>query len=870
MLSPEREKLFIIDGNSFCYRAYYAIRGLSTSQGVPTNAIYGFVNMLNRIIKQNNPQYLAVAFDRKGPTFRHKLFEDYKIKRPPMPEELVVQLDMIKQIVGAYNIPIFEKEGYEADDIIATIVHKLQSPQLLICIVTADKDVLQLVSNGICVYNPYNKENPLYDLTYIREKFGVEPEAIPDFLALTGDSTDNIPGIKGIGEKTARDLLKKFRSLDNLFAHKDEIEKENLIKTIEREKEKIFLNRKLALLDRDIPLEVNLEDMRIKPPDKNRLVSIFKELEFKHLLKDLLKEEENRAEIETIEIGKKIDWSLYLKKLRDKKKFSFVLKTDDNSILKGVYIFYGEEILFISLDRNISEIGKEELMLIFADESLEKICHDFKKIKSLVDSNGMEIKGYVLDVMLASYLLNPSSSGYTVEDIAFEYLDISLHGNISQDIYEKETVKIIFLLSEVLEQKLKEKQLLELYVNLELPLVDVLYAMEKKGVYVDVNFLQDLSEDLKRRITGIEKEIFRISGEEFNLDSPKQMRKILFENLKLPVMKKVKTGPSTDEEVLVKLSKLHPLPALILEYRELTKLKSTYVDGLLASIDNKTGRVHSNFSQVSTETGRLSSSNPNLQNIPIKTEFGRQIRKAIAVPDKEHLLLSADYSQIELRILAHLSRDKALIDAFNNGIDIHTHTASIIFSLPMDKITPQMRSIAKTINFGIVYGMSPFGLAKELDIDLQEAERFIEAYFVRYPGVKKYIEEKIKEARENGYVTTILKRRRYIPHINSPQQTLRQFSERIAINTPVQGSAADIIKLAMLNVSKAISERKFDAYIILQIHDELLFEFHQRFLDDLKEIVRKEMENVVKLDIPLKVSLRTGFNWLEMKEINNP
>ncbi|MCM8783481.1 MAG: DNA polymerase I [Candidatus Omnitrophica bacterium] len=867
----EKERLFILDGNSFCYRAYYAIKGLSTSKGMPTNAIYGFVNMLNKIIREEKPQYLAVAFDMKGPTFRHKLFEDYKIKRPPMPNDLVEQLVIIKDIVQAYNIPIFEKEGYEADDIIATIVNKLKNNPLLIFIVTADKDVLQLVENGICVYNPYSKDNPIYDLKYVHEKFGIMPQFIPDFLALTGDDTDNIPGIKGIGEKTARQLLDKFHSLDNLLSQSNKIANDILRKTIETERERIVLNRKLALLNRDVPLEFNFEEMRVSSPDKNRLLCIFKELEFKNLLKELIKDEVHKPEAEILEITDRKGWNSYLNIIREKGKFSFILDMEEHSVLGGVYVYYGEKILFINLDKKNSELTIEDISCIFSDASLVKICHDLKRIKPSLEGNGILIKGYVFDIMLASYLLNPSASDYTVENIALDYLNVLpplASQKFSEGIYSKETTKIIFALFGILEQQLKEKQLLDLYLNLELPLVDVLCSMENKGVFIDLNFLQNLSQDLRKRIEEIKREIFHIADEEFNLDSHLQLRKILFEKLKLPVIKRVKTGPSTDEEVLVKLSDTHRLPQLILEYREVAKLKSTYVDGFFASINPKTGRIHSNFSQINTETGRLSSSNPNLQNIPIKTDFGRQIRRAITVPDKEYLLLSADYSQIELRILAHLSGDKTLVDAFNNGVDIHTHTASTIFSLPMDKITSQMRSFAKTINFGILYGMSPFGLAKELNIDLKESERFIEAYFMRYAGVKSYIEEKIKEARDKGYVTTMLNRRRYIPYINSPNQTLRQLSERIAINTPVQGSAADIIKLAMYRIYKEISNRGLEASIILQIHDELLFEFHQRFIVDLLEIVRKEMENVIKLNIPLKVSMKTGHNWLEMQELN--
>ncbi|MCM8798587.1 MAG: DNA polymerase I [Candidatus Omnitrophica bacterium] len=871
MSTTEREKLFILDGNSFCYRAYYAIRGLSNSKGMPTNAIYGFVNMLNKIIKEEKPTYLAVAFDMKGPTFRHRLFEEYKIKRPPMPKDLQEQMEIIKEIIEAYNIPIFEQEGYEADDVMATMVERLKNPRLLIYLVTADKDVLQLIEEGIFVYNPYHGDNPIYDFKAVMERFGAKPAFIPDFLALSGDVSDNIPGISGVGEKTAKQLLERFHTIDNLLSHTTEIEKESLRQIIEREKERIVLNRRLVLLNRDLPLQVKLEDLSIKPPDKSKLFRLFKELEFKQLIKELFREGSGRVEIKLEKITTDKEWVDFEELIKREGKFSFSFTRDKLFSLKSIYIGCRERVFFIPLAKNEQgvEIGKRKIAQIFSDDSLVKICYDLKQIRNIFDKNGITIKGYIFDIMLASYLLNPSTTGYTLPDIILEYLEtVPPFSEEGEEIYNQEVVKLIFRLFPLLETKLIEKKLIDLYTKIELPLVDVLLAMEKKGVYIDINFLKGIAENLEKNIREIKKEIFQISEQEFNLDSPKQMREILFNKLKLPVIKKVKTGASTDEEVLIKLAELHRLPKLILDYREIAKLKSTYVENFLNCIDRETQRIHTTFSQVNTETGRLSSSNPNLQNIPIKTEIARQIRKAISVPDKKHILLSADYSQIELRILAHLSGDEVLIEAFRNGMDIHLHTASLIFSLPMDKITPQMRSLAKTINFGIIYGMSPYGLSKELNIKIEEAEKFITAYFMRYPRVKTYMEEKIREAREKGYVTTLLNRRRYIPYINSSYQTLRQFSERTAINTPVQGSAADIIKLAMLNLYKKITLQGIRASLILQIHDELLFELDKELLTELKELVKKEMESVIDLKVPLKVSLKAGYNWLEMESIN--
>jgi len=865
-LFKEKNKLFILDGNSFCYRAYYAIRGLSTSKGMPTNAIFGFVNMLNKIIKEEKPHYLAVAFDMKGPTFRHRLFEEYKIKRPPMPNDLIEQMEVIKEIVNAYNIAIFEKEGYEADDIIATMVNKFKHYDILIYIITADKDMLQLVDERVYIYNPYRKDNPICDIKYVRDKYGIEPKFIPDLIALLGDNTDNIPGIPGIGEKTAIALLKEFRSLDNLLLNIKDIKKEDLRKTIENEKEKIILNRKLALLNREVSLKVNLEDLEVKPPHRGKLIRIFKELEFRNFLKELLKGESESLSLEVKEVKHKEDLAKILERFE---KFSFTLNIE-NFILKGVYLCNGKNIYYISLE-NDSEIKREDMGQLFSDERISKICYDIKSIKKLFEENNLLIKGKIFDIMLISYLLNPSAVSYSLSDIALEYLETIpsfVFQEVSEEVYNQEAVWVIYKLSELMERELEKKNLLELYFNLEFPLVDVLLAMEKKGVYIDTNFLKKFSEELDKKIRKIKEEIFELSEKEFNLDSPKQMREILFDKLKLPVIKRVKTGPSTDEEVLIKLSELHKLPKLILEYRELAKLKSTYIDGLFSAIDKKTKRIHTTFNQINTETGRLSSSNPNLQNIPVKTEFGKQIRRAIAVPDERYLLLSADYSQIELRILAHLSEDETLIDAFNKGIDIHAHTASMIFSLPIDKITPEMRNFAKTVNFGIIYGMSPFGLSKELNIDIKEAEKFIQEYFLRYPKVKKYIEEKIEEARKNGYVSTLLNRRRYIPYINSSNQSLRQFAERVAVNTPVQGSAADVIKLAMVNIYREFKDKNIEAHLILQIHDELLFELSKDLLNKVIEVVKREMENVIELKIPLKVNLKTGYNWLEMRPLN--
>ncbi len=870
-----KDKLFLLDGNSFCYRAYYAIRGLSTSAGRPTNAIYGFVNMLRGIIEEEHPRYLAVAFDMKGPTFRHRMFDGYKIKRRPMPEDLAEQMPVIKEIIGAYNISIFEKEGYEADDILATLVNQLKRPDLDIRIVTGDKDALQLVDEGVCVYNPYHKEAIIYDRQAVQDKFGVEPEFIPELLALIGDATDNIPGIKGIGEKTARDLLQQFKSLDMLLARLEEVKKEDLRGKIKENAQEIRLNRELVVLDKNVPIEFNLEDLRIKPPQKERLAVLFKELEFRNLLKDLVRDENAPVVLDFEEINTRKEFEALADRIKQRKEFVFVAEPmPTNSSEEGILlcIYQGEERPFIvRIGCSNSGITPQDLALLLEDNACLKICYDLKHSRFILDKKNIAIGKKIFDIMLAAYLVNPSAPGFGLADISLDYL-----GRLPEEAFGRtdETIgksvksaQLISGLFPILFRKLKERELLDLYENVEMPLADVLFSMEKRGVYLDLDFLRKISEELNSKITALREDIFETAGRAFNLDSPKQMREVLFTDLKLPVIKRGKTGPSTDEEVLMKLSRTHKLPKMLLEYRELAKLKSTYVDSLPRLINPRTKRIHTTFNQAGTETGRLSSSNPNLQNIPVKSDFTRRIRKAISSPGKDILLLSADYSQIELRILAHLSEDSALISAFQDGLDIHRHSASLIFSLPQEKIDNAMRSIAKTVNFGIIYGMSPFGLAKELNIEIEEAEGFIKSYFDRYPRVKSYVEDKIKEARLRGYVTTILNRRRYIPEINNPHQGIRQFAERIAVNTPVQGSAADIIKLAMLNIHRRIISEGIDAHLILQIHDELLFEFSRDCLDVLVKIVSNEMENVVKLCVPLKVSLKTGYNWLEMESV---
>lgn len=882
------KKLFLIDGNSFCYRAFYAIRSLSTSKGQPTNAIYGFVAMLNKIIKEETPQYLAIAFDLKGPTFRHKRFEEYKIHRKPMPDELAEQIPVIKEVIKAYNIPIYEKEGYEADDILATIAKKFERQGYEIYIITGDKDMLQLVNSHIKIYNVH-KEGLTYDEEKVKQRYGVGPDKIVDLIALMGDSSDNIPGVAGIGEVTAAQLIEKFGSFDRILSSIDNIEPESLRKRLKEFKDQAQLSKELATVDCDVPIDVDLDEAKLKEPDRTRLYELFKELEFKSLLKDYApsgNEPDGKYKL----IEDEGDFKGLIKELERVGEFALDFETTGTDPLVcepvGVSFCWKEcEAYYVP----IKEAGEgfdakyvlSKLRHIFEDPRKKKIGQNIKYEKVLLENYGVQLKGISFDTMVASYLLNPSKLNHNLDDIALEYLNLKMtpitdllgkgKGRITMRQVALEEIKryccqdsdATLRLERILKPQLKEKGLDELFYDVEMPLIDCLADMELAGVAIDVKLLAKMSKEVDAQLIKLTSEIYEIAGCKFNINSPKQLSEILFEKLKLPVVKRTKTGTSTDVEVLENLATIHALPACLLKYRELAKLKSTYVDALPDLINPKTGRVHTSFNQTVTQTGRLSSSDPNLQNIPIKTGIGRQIRKAFIAGETDHLILSADYSQIELRILAHFSGDKELVEAFKEDRDIHKHTASLVFGVPEEEVTEDMRSAAKTVNFGIIYGMSPYGLSKDLGIEPAKAKEFIDSYFERYGKVKAYIEDIIEEARERGYVTTILNRRRYIPEISSRNNSIRQFAERTAINTPIQGSAADLIKVAMINIHNTIKEEKLKSKMILQVHDELVFEVPKKESDFIKEMVKTKMEGAAKLKVPIKVEIRAGKNWLE-------
>jgi len=840
-------EIVLIDATAFCYRAFYALKELSTSYGQPTNAVYGFVNMLNKVLKDSAPEYIAVCFDISRKTFRSEKFVEYKIQRPPIPNSLASQIPLIKEIISAYNITISEKEGYEADDIIATLKKRARENGLSVRIVSSDKDLLQLVDENTVVFSPYKDQGIVYDKKAVIERFGVEPKRIIDIFALMGDASDNIPGVPGIGPKTARELIRGFGSLKALLKNIDSINPVKVRRAIKDNLNKIELNQQLCTLDDRVDIDFSLDKLKLKESDPKEMLKLFKRLEFKKFIKEfsLSEEEEN---IDSVRLNKK--------------EINSLLKSEDELVL------YGDSIdsLVFSINGKLFELDtdREKLKSILADPKIKKIGHDLKRLKVALAKDNINLEGLFFDVMVASYLVNPAKSNTSLSDTAWDYLEKVPHDS---GMDNRKATDVISKLKPILDKELKNRALEGLYYNIEMPLLDVLACMELAGIKLDLEVLKGLSRDIERRLIKLIQEIYEISGCQFNINSPKQLREILFVRLKLPIVKKSKTGASTDEEVLRNLSSKHRLPALLLEYRQLTKLKSTYIDTLPNLVDPKTKRVHTCFNQTATETGRLSSTNPNLQNIPVKTDIGRQIRRAIISRGKNSYLLSCDYSQIELRVLAHLSKDKNLISAFKNDEDIHRATAALIYGVKMDDVDTAMRETAKRVNFGITYGLTSYGLSKDLGISIEEAQGFIDSYFTRFPGVKGYIQEQIQRVEKDGFVTTILGRRRYLPEINNKNQGVKQFAQRQAVNTPIQGSASDLIKLAMISIDKEIKLKELPAEMILQIHDELLFDVPISQLKGFVGLVREKMENVMKLVVPIRVDIKKGINWLEMEDV---
>lgn len=882
-----RKKLFLIDGNSFCYRAFYAIRSLSNSKGQPTNAVYGFVTMMRKIVEDNKPDMLAVAFDMKGPTFRHKKFEDYKIHRKPMPDDLVSQMHYIKEAVRAYNIPIFELQGYEADDVLATLAVSAEDHDIDTFIVTGDKDALQLVGEHIKVFSTH-KEGLIYDAAKVKEAYGVPPDRMVDIMGLMGDATDNIPGVPGIGEKTAVELLAEFGSLDNLYKNIDKVKGEARKKTLTENEKLAYLSKELAVLDAKVPIKIDFKELELQKPDEGKLLKLFKELEFKSFVKELTPKGELKSTYKLIDSEK--EFEKLLKDLDSEKEFAFDTETTSEDPMRArlVGISFSWDIgkaFYVPFNGSLKpEAILDALKPVLEDAKIKKIGQNIKYEYVVLANHGIGLKGVSFDTMVGSYLCNPSKLNHNLEDISIEFLGHKMTTSIEELIgkgkgaitmdrvdidkvsaYCCEDSDVTLRLKSVIEKSIAEKGLRELFDKVEIPLIPVLGTMERSGVSIDKGYLGKLSGEMEKKLDILTKKIYKIAGEEFNINSPKQLSKILFEKLKLPVIKRTKTGISTNEDVLMKLASKHELPKSLIEYRELAKLKSTYVDSLPELINPDTGKVHTSFNQTVTATGRLSSSDPNLQNIPIKTDEGKKIRRAFIASANDSLLLSADYSQIELRVLAHFSGDKQLAKAFKEGLDIHTYTASLVFGIGEKEVSSEMRGMAKTVNFGIIYGMSPYGLSQSLGIEVDKAKEFIDSYFARYPDVKRYMDGLIEAARKDGYVVTILGRRRYIPEINSPDMRMRQFAERTAVNTPIQGTAADIIKVAMISIEENLEKKGLSSKMIMQVHDELVFDCPKKEISEVYKIVKHGMEDVIKLNVPVEAHIEVGKNWLEME-----
>jgi DNA polymerase I len=874
--------LYLLDISSYIYRAFHAIRGLSTSQGFPTNAAFGVTNMLLKVLRERQPQYLALAFDSKAPTFRHREYPEYKAHRPPMPEELAMQLPYIQKIIQGLNLPGLEMEGFEADDLIATLVRRARAQGFEVEIVSGDKDLLPLVQEGVVMWDPM--KDVRFDLEAIREQYGLPPEELVEVKALAGDASDNIPGVPGIGEKTALKLIARYHSVENLLAHIKDIKEKGLRAKLAEHAEQARLSRRLVLLDDEVPLEADPENLRPGPPDPEVLRPLFRELEFTKFTQELGFDAPPAGDFQLVQDQPALEQvAAALKDAREAGVF-FLLGEQHPVMAKvagvacawqpgaGAYLpFHGEL---------APEIIWQALAPVFQDPGILKMGSDLKAALQVCGRFGQELAGARGDILLASYLLNPARYDQTMENVARHYLGVNLASprelagrpTAPQELplelagqYAGQRAAAIVEVWPRLAAELDQEGLLPLYQELELPLLAVLARMEARGIGVDREFLRRFGRELESDMQRLEQEIYAEAGEPFLIQSPQQLGRILFEKLKLTPQKKTKgkTAYSTDMEVLQSLSEEAPIAAKVISYRSLGKLKATYVDALLKLVNPATGRVHTTFVQSAAATGRLSSRDPNLQNIPVRGEMGAQLRQAF-VADPGHIFLSADYSQMELRLLAHFSEDPTLLQAFQEGRDIHRQTAAAVFNLHPELVSADMRRQAKVINFGIIYGMSAFGLAKQLGVGNRLSQEFIQRYFARHPQVKAYLDHTLEEARQRGWVTTLLGRRRQFPHLKSSNRLVRQEAERAAVNTPLQGSAADIIKKAMLEVEGALAQAGLAAQMLLQIHDELLLEAPQEELAATAKVVRQVMEGVVSLKIPLVVDLSAGPHWGEM------
>lgn len=890
--TKEKEKFVIIDGNSLIHRAFHALPPtMQTVRGEHTNAIYGFLSMLFRLLEEEQPHYIAVAFDPPGPSFRQKIYADYKGHREKTPRELGEQMARIREILEAMRIALFEVPGFEADDVIGFLTQKAKEERLEAVVVSGDADLLQLVDDsvevlltrrGITMVDRCNR-------AYLQERFGLTPEQWVDFKALKGDPSDNIPGIPGIGDKTARNLLWEYGSIEGILESLSLL-KGKLRENLEVNREQLFTGRELNMIRRDLPLEFTRHCCRMEEPDLGLLLPLFQDLEFKNFSERVMASFPGAA-------GSVPELPLRGDRVRDAVQLSAILSGLEQGSKMAVLAQRAPERPYWRRPPRLLAFALDEARCYYLDpadftaqEGIWKLfarafqnCsgglvgHGVKYFYSFFSHSGLDEPPFTFDCRLAAYLVDPGRGSYDLQGLLSRYLGLPAMETSGKerrgeplDMEQQgrtlaTAAAYLFSLQEKIGASLAERSLERLYYDLELPLASILAAMERQGIAVDLSLLHDLTAEICSRIGGLEEKIYALAGESFNLNSPQQLAEILFERLKLPVVRKTKTGYSTDARVLAELAPQHEIVAEILRYRQLIKLEGTYLSGLLPLVDSGDHKLYTNFNQTVTATGRLSSSEPNLQNIPIRLEEGRRIRFAFIPSRRNRVFLAADYSQIELRVLAHLSRDPILLDAFRKDEDIHRRTAAEVFHVPAEEVSAAMRGKAKAVNFGIIYGISDYGLAQGLGVSRKEAQRYIESYFARYEGVSEYMQRLIREARETGYVTTLLGRRRYLPEIRSTHFGRRSFAERTARNTPVQGSAADIIKLAMLRVARTIRDGGFGAQLLLQIHDELLFEIDESKLNLIAPVIRQDMEQACTLEIPLKVDLKCGPSWAELE-----
>ena len=875
------KKILLIDGSSLIFRAFYAIKNLTTKDGVFVNGVYGFLNMYYKALELTNPTHVFVAFDKGSKTFRHTEYSDYKGTRDKAPNEITYQFGILKDLLSSMNVNYLELDEYEADDILGTIAKLAQKEGFEVDIFTGDRDYLQLVDDNIFVYLTKKgiSEIKLMDNNAIYEDFGISPKQLIEVKALQGDSSDNIPGVKGVGEKTALKLIQEYGNLENLYENLGKL-KGKLKENLENEKDKAYLSRYLGEIYLNVPIDKNIEDFELKDVNLNEYIEKLENLEFKSIINKYFKDvkKDNSKSINHKIDSEVINFSEIFDKIKNDKSIAVKFFSDKEYIYRekfyiGVYSDYNKK-SYICKEFNLKDFER------LCNSDIKIVGYDIKEELFFLLKNNFEVNNYE-DVMILEYLVDSNKGNYDITKVSEELLHLEIIDlkerfgkgknkktffDLDEDIIVKYISQYVFAISElysIFVQKVKENNLYSLYENVEKPLVKILADMEKTGVKVDKNKILELNEEYSKLADEYEQRVYELAGEEFNLNSPKQLGVILFDKMKLPVVKKTKTGYSTDVEVLEKLSEDYEIAEYILKYRSLNKLISTYLVGILDYI-MEDDRVRTSYKQMITATGRLSSVDPNLQNIPVRTQEGKNIRK-VFVADKNKVFIDADYSQIELRVLAHLSKDLVMIDSFKNDLDIHYKTASEVFGVPIEEVTDNQRRSAKAVNFGIVYGISDYGLSKDLNITRNEARQYIDGYLNTYPNIKNYMEEIVKIAKKDGYETTILGRKRYIPEINSKNFNIRSFGERIALNTPIQGSAADIIKLAMIKVYERLKEEKVNAKLILQIHDELIIECDEKEKDIVKNILKESMENVYKLDLPLKVDVCEGRNWYESK-----